>query len=735
MSGGNTSQPVVLMCDGQSNAVGADSGGNDNNGAGFVGSISAGTLTVTSMTTSSGLIATGQTLGGNGVPAGVTVAGQSSGTTGGVGVYTLSNSGFSTGTINLGTGTKPVGANIWMTNAFSNATDIVPAAYGVAPLNQSGSQTGATAAATSQMNICIEAANAYRALYPESRPIVVAFVAGNGQSISDWIDDGAAPFDLWANGQLVVNSLLNARYGVGNWTINQILWIQGEQDGGASSFTGTISGATLTVQTGVGGAISTGTVVAGLGVQPNTVVLSQLTGTTGKDGTYQVSISQTLSTPTAMSTGSAYGSQAAYAGGFARLVGRWQALPQWSPKQSRITVQELGTWNDNGSASRNDFLRTLSGGAVYPFVTVVSAAGMTESLQTPGPHFDGASLKKLGQKHASAGVAGAMTNTYQSPFQLAWNAKQITGGTAQAPTLIGVGDVINGGNFYGQSGYYRLPDPANSSAPIIYTAQGNSIIQAYGSRGGQSLLAENDGFLTLRSSYTVKQARTVMFVPNNTTWFVISLIPKIGGMLDCIPGDALLAASTNGTYSNSLQGCTIPMAGGNTISFRAAAGARTTLSVLPGGANSTLTSVDGANIIGPDGAAVSSYTLPAGDAVVVEGNYTTGNALVGNIVSDLFWSGSTNTDTIPTSGTTDIATMVGYGRQRRNVKPAGTLAALTEPLPATPRNGQEITFYFDKAITALSFSGGTASTWTNGTAVTAGQKISLVYSSASGVWY
>ena len=60
------------------------------------------------------------------------------------------------------------------------------------------------------------------------------------------------------------------------------------------SFTGSISGTILTVTAVASGKVETESILLGTGVETDTVILSQVTGTTGGIGTYQVSISQTV---------------------------------------------------------------------------------------------------------------------------------------------------------------------------------------------------------------------------------------------------------------------------------------------------------------------------------------------------------------------------------------------------------------------------------------------------------
>ena len=64
-----------------------------------------------------------------------------------------------------------------------------------------------------------------------------------------------------------------------------------------SCATSTIAGTTLTAGT-ITGTLYPGMVLKGTGVVPGTIVMSQLTGTTGATGTYTVSVSQTVSSTT-----------------------------------------------------------------------------------------------------------------------------------------------------------------------------------------------------------------------------------------------------------------------------------------------------------------------------------------------------------------------------------------------------------------------------------------------------
>jgi hypothetical protein len=64
------------------------------------------------------------------------------------------------------------------------------------------------------------------------------------------------------------------------------------------NMTASLSGTTLTVSAIANGTIRPGQIVTGAGVAPYTVIVAQLTGTTGSTGTYSVEISQTVSSQT-----------------------------------------------------------------------------------------------------------------------------------------------------------------------------------------------------------------------------------------------------------------------------------------------------------------------------------------------------------------------------------------------------------------------------------------------------
>jgi len=85
---------------------------------------------------------------------------------------------------------------------------------------------------------------------------------------------------------------------------------------------------------------------------------------------------------------------------------------------------------------------------------------------------------------------------------------------------------------------------------------------------------------------------------------------------------------------------------------------------------------------------------------------------------------------VPTTGNT--LALTGANQSTVFIEPAGTLAALTLTMPASPSNGDLITIFSKQNVTAVTFNGGTL----NGapTNFSANGATTFVYSSASGQW-
>lgn len=147
-------------------------------------------------------------------------------------------------------------------------------------------------------------------LFREQQGLITAYLAGSGLTVPQgfgltlanggdfWVmNDGAT--------QALPGATAYATLADGKVTFSALTGVAtGSIAAGASSFTGTIAGDTLTASA-VTGTIYPGTVLSGSGVASGTKIVRQLTGTAGGAGTYAVSIPEQSVASTAI-TG-AYG--------------------------------------------------------------------------------------------------------------------------------------------------------------------------------------------------------------------------------------------------------------------------------------------------------------------------------------------------------------------------------------------------------------------------------------------
>jgi hypothetical protein len=711
-------------------------------------------------------------------------------------------------------GSKTVGANIYMTNDFRAPTAVIPAAFGVAPLNQAFGGGTTTNPALAHNNPCIQAATQIRnsGALAASRPIVIIFNAYGSQSIDDWVDASASNY-MW--GQFIntaiplVNTWMTTNgYGT-NWVFNLIDWAQGEADNQSTGFTGSISGTNLTIS-----AINTNNPVSsligplqniyGAGITPGAVsVVSQTSGASGGAGVYVITPSPGTIGSESMAANSLWATKALYGSAFATLVSQWQALPYWSTTETKLITHMLGGGYGSGWSNRNDFLSTLADGNVYPFATAIptdtSGVNLTGSISgttltvtavqagiiqpgimtlygaglsggdaivsqltgttglagtyqlassqsitsqgfsaSPGlasssengPHFSGASQVIIGSRvfqawnraRISGKFSGNATGT--GTQRVAENVVQM--GVTATTTPVNLDSVQPGTLLQLLAGTIQLPDPAVATAPLDVYIVNSLTIQGTGNLSGVNLrIPSVTGFTSALSSVTMSGGRLWKFIPNSGYWYLIPVFPAIGNSRDySIAG----GASPTSCGSQTSDGVIEWISGGTMAVSMGNDGSRCT--IVNYGSASTLTST---SIIGLDGVSYTSYPVAANSVVVVEYAFSSASTHAVFVISDSAYSGSTSTKTTPTTGTTDTTPPTGWGNQLRSVTPAGTLASLTEPFPASPKAGQQITYVFTQAITALTFSPTTAS-FANGSAVTANTKLTFFYDATDAVW-
>jgi hypothetical protein len=238
-------------------------------------------------------------------------------------------------------------------------------------------------------------------------------------------------------------------------------------------FIGTISGTTLTVAAlpgkkpaGIQGTIQLNAPLLGLGVMPGTIIQSQSGGTTGGIGTYQVSVSQTLSQPVTMSTG------------VLALTGQQNRVPEpanpYFAILTPIRVDRLAT-NQDASADVK-FIGSISGNiltvSAVAIGTIVLGSTVFGAGVTPGTQITGFIS------------GGGGDGTYQvSPSQTVSSGTMSAGGMSlmqEAEITVQI-DVhspdFQGGDFaqtistclrdpFGVSFFANLPSPLNGVVPL-----------------------------------------------------------------------------------------------------------------------------------------------------------------------------------------------------------------------------------------------------------------------------
>ena len=233
------------------------------------------TLTVTAV--ANGTIVPGQTVVMAGVPTGTTILSQSSGTTGGAGVYVLSAAATATAT--GVSGTSATHQTVSDTRYFSPAPtyDV----YWTTAIHQ---QVGVTVTLVNSLTL---PANLYSVIY-------------NALSNAFLGTDGGQPASIGATiyGTRFLATLQAALPGV---------LIPNIQVGGVVSFglTGSIASSTLTV-TAASGTLALGQSITGVGVPAGTIITSFITGA-GGTGTYGLSTSSTVTSESMQASAPAAG--------------------------------------------------------------------------------------------------------------------------------------------------------------------------------------------------------------------------------------------------------------------------------------------------------------------------------------------------------------------------------------------------------------------------------------------
>jgi hypothetical protein len=445
-----------------------------------------------------------------------------------------------------------VGSNIWITNHKTTPTALIPAQFGVAPLNEAlaGTTTDPTQAYNNQGVAFATELRASGAI-PAEAPIVIVPDWEPSKSISNWIDsvgtDAYTVVDLWARLQTQLAVVTAAYPGA---KIDHVIWSQGENDSGSSS---------------------------------------------------------------------SYNSKTLYLGAFTRLITRFQALPQWTA-YSRISVTELGTWaNNSGGQARNDALRMLEG--LYAFVSLASSQGLTESADNAGPHYDGASLVTLGQRHfrtstlaALAGLKPAAKTSHGSALAFPNQISAPAGGLALSSD-----DIRSGALILANGGTITLPNAANVSAyPLRINAIAQSTLAAQGTLSGYN--GGTQTTITMRAGTFWEVTQT-----NLTTWRAKQILPGGFGQGDQSRYTATTVITGTQTYNSTALNGVCYTFNGATVTLTPTFGIDAVMYCVTAATTLTLSS---GNFRFSDGSTATTLTLQPNTFVHLFGAIESGNGVV-----------------------------------------------------------------------------------------------------------
>lgn len=257
--------------------------------------------------------------------------------------------------------------------------------------------------------------------------------------------------------------------------------------------------------------------------------------------------------------------------------------------------------------------------------------------------------------------------------------------------------------------------PTSPATPTGGTGTGASITQTIGT-GAFVRGAATSGSLTLNTA-----EQTILLAANGAAWRVLLDTALDGkGLNDggsLVAGDTLTTAQATGNLLFTLP------AGSYTIPSANLMGGNL-LGLLASGGDVTITTSAGLIYL-PSGRTATSFTMRDGQSVILARQ---GNARWGIVGGSLLSLPKPLQIFVPTTGTTvsigDSSTAV--------INPASALASLSIQLPPTPQDRDEVWIYFQQGVTSISWTRGVPVPARNSAA--AGDRWRLIYSSSLGAW-
>lgn len=180
-----------------------------------------------------------------------------------------------------------------------------------------------------------------------------------------------------------------------------------------NSYTGSIAGTTMTISAVGTGLVAVGNVISGTNILPGTTIVSQLTGSAGSTGTYEVSVSQTVSSTTITTpSNSTFRVVTLTSGGFAAgqtISGGTTAAGTTIVSQISGTAFGVGYYNVTISQTVASATITASGG--YLDVTAVASGALAVNDVISGGTIVAGTYVTQQLSGAAGGIGGYLVST------------------------------------------------------------------------------------------------------------------------------------------------------------------------------------------------------------------------------------------------------------------------------------------------------------------------------------
>lgn len=568
-------------------------------------------------------------------------------------------------------GSKTVASGIYMANSFTTPTGIVQAAYGVAPLNLTYTQTVTTTPSLCVNNQAIAFANALRAFWAgtaqANRPIVIVWSCLGAQPISDWVPTSGSLWVDWLAALTTVNGSTLNSVSLSGFQFDHVIWDQGEGD-----------------STSGGGAANT---------------------------------------------------QALYLTAWTSFLAQMRALPQVRPTTTFSVTELGPWYNnvqqDRNDALRlmaqglfDPFVTFTSGSDLVQSTENPPYHYDGNSLQVLGQrHFqawlDGRIMGGYTNHGGLSGITGG---------SMVINDSVTLSGTINlAPDDMRSGTLFINATAGGTVNLPNLPYPGHCE--ILIWAQATVTVNS------QSVIIVDDGANTNSAALPLPAGENfvlyhVVGFPSVPRYLITTVTPRVGATVASsriISGTTTLTAKDLKLGSYQLSAATV------SLPTSATDGSLTIFYTLTGG-TSSLTATGGTagvldKVIQLNGNPLTTMTLVPGQIIMLmclrqKWFVVSDTAVAAKITVNQAAAGTVTVPLGMGKATVIFGTVGG----------SGTLASAVVPTPTSPVDGQEVSFVALQAVTSLTYTGSTTVATSAPSSLTAGQKASITYSSVLTAW-